>query len=316
MLILIAGITGFVGIPCARAAFARGHKVRGLARDANKLPGDVQAQLEGFETLSSNYDSGAMDRAVTGVDAIICTFAAHPEIIMESQLLLLRAAERAGVKVSPASHVSCNSTLSSLEIFHASSWNYDWRISPGTHEIYDDMRAFAHHVEISSTIKPIYMFTGAIAEYYFKRSPADWDPETKTFSFHGPATFPTRYTTTADIANYVLEVIAAPDAANGGYISIQSFEASPEEIITTYNAVREGSGKANLNCLGTLKDAKDKLDQGRATYEKREWYRYLWYCYQYHIPSRSWDYEPVDVARFPSVKQTSLHEFFGQNQDV
>lgn len=99
MLVLIAGITGFVGIPCARSAFARGHKVRGLARNINNVPEDVRNQLEGFETLSSPYDIAAMDRATKGVDAIICSFAAMPETFMESQLLLLRAAERAGVKV-------------------------------------------------------------------------------------------------------------------------------------------------------------------------------------------------------------------------
>ena len=40
-----------------------------------------------------------MDRATRGVDAIICSFAAVPEMYMESQMLLIRAAERAGVKV-------------------------------------------------------------------------------------------------------------------------------------------------------------------------------------------------------------------------
>ena len=100
MLVLIAGITGFVGIPCARSALARGVQVRGLARNIDKLPEDVRGSLEGFETLSSLYDVPAMDRATEGVDAIICTFAGLPEMFMESQLLLLRAAERAGVKVS------------------------------------------------------------------------------------------------------------------------------------------------------------------------------------------------------------------------
>lgn len=99
MLILIAGITGFVGIPCARAALARGHKVRGLARNADRLPKDLLQQLESFETLSGIYDVAAYDRAVAGVDAVINTMAGFPEMVMEAQLLLLRAAERAGVKV-------------------------------------------------------------------------------------------------------------------------------------------------------------------------------------------------------------------------
>ncbi|GKZ38997.1 hypothetical protein AbraIFM66950_011626, partial [Aspergillus brasiliensis] len=251
MLILIAGITGFVGIPCARSAFARGHKVRGLARNIDNLPQDVRDRLEGFETMTSPYDIAAMDRATKGVDAIICSFAAVPEMYMESQMLLIRAAERAGVK-----------------IFHATSWNYDWTLSPGSHEIYDDMRGFSHHVAVSSTIKPIYMFTGAIADYYFKRSRYDWDPDTKTFNFHGPSTFPTRYTTAEDIGNYVLEAITAPDAANGGFVRVQSFEASPEDIVKAYSAARGGNITAKLNCLGSVKDAEDKLNEGRGKYGK------------------------------------------------
>ena len=180
------------------------------------------------------------------------------------------------------------------------------------------MRGFAHHVAISSTIKPIYMFTGAIAEYYFKRSRYDWDPDTKTFNFHGPSTFPTRYTTANDIGNYVLEAITAPNAADGGFIRVQSFEASPEDIVKAYNTAREGrtTCTAKLNCLGSVKDAEDKLNEGRARHQKSGWCNYTRYVYQYHIPARSWDYEPVDVERFPNVKQTSLEEFFRLNPDV
>lgn len=115
MLVLIAGITGFVGIPCARSAFARGHKVRGLARNIDNLPKDVRDKLEGFETMSSPYDIAAMDRAVSGVDAIICSFAAIPETYMETQLLLLRAAERAGVKVRLTISIYGSSRLSAFE---------------------------------------------------------------------------------------------------------------------------------------------------------------------------------------------------------
>ncbi|GFF55995.1 hypothetical protein IFM46972_10402 [Aspergillus udagawae] len=263
MLVLIAGITGLVGIPCARSAFERGHKVRGLARSIDNLPEDVRNQLECFETISDYHDIAAMDRATKGVDGIICAFAALPEMFMETQFLLIRAAERSGVKV------------------------------------YDDIRGFAHHVAVSSSIKPIYMFTGAIADYSFKRSRCDWDPDTNTFNFHGPSTFPTRYTTAEDIGNYVLEVITAPNTANGDF-----------------STAREGRITAKLNCLGSLKDAEDKLNEGQAEYGKSGWYNYIRYCYQYHIPARSWDHEPADVARFPNVKQTRLEEFFRRNPDV
>jgi hypothetical protein len=160
------------------------------------------------------------------------------------------------------------------------------------------------------------MFTGAIADYSFKRSRCDWDPDTNTFNFHGPSTFPTRYTTAEDIGNYVLEVITAPNTANGDFVRIPSFEASPEDVVKAYSTAREGRITAKLNCLGSLKDTEDKLNEGQAEYGKSGWYNYIRYCYQYHILARSWDHEPADVARFPNVKQTRLEEFFRRNPDV
>ncbi|KAL1960621.1 hypothetical protein VTO42DRAFT_7200 [Malbranchea cinnamomea] len=99
MLILIAGITGMVGQPCARAALARGHRVRGIGRNPNKLPAAIRDRLEGFVTSSGIYDRAALEEATAGVDAVVCAYSFEPEIVLEGQLLLLRAAERAGVKV-------------------------------------------------------------------------------------------------------------------------------------------------------------------------------------------------------------------------
>ncbi|KAK7211538.1 hypothetical protein V2G26_018716 [Clonostachys chloroleuca] len=227
MLILVAGITGFVGIPVAEAALKRGYQVRGLARNPDRLSKGLLERLESFETLTGPHDIAALERAVAGVDAVVSTIAATAETIMETQVLLLKAAERAGVK-----------------IFHASTWNLDWRRSPGTHEVYDSLAHFAHHASMTSTIKPIYMFTGAIAEWYFVRSAKDWDRETKTVIYHGDPAFKTRYTTANDIANYVLEAITAPDAAEG---AISEYKASRHrQTMSWRHTMRRGKGRPRL----------------------------------------------------------------------
>lgn len=99
MLILIAGITGMVGQPCAKAAILRGHEVRGIGRDPAKLPTEIRQNLEGFVVSSGIYDIPSLDRAVANVDAVICAYGFLPEVLVEGQLTFLRAAERAGVKV-------------------------------------------------------------------------------------------------------------------------------------------------------------------------------------------------------------------------
>jgi uncharacterized protein YbjT (DUF2867 family) len=105
MLVLIAGLTGTVGQAMVNAALAKGHEVRGLARNPGKLKQDVASRLEGFVQMKDIYDIAAFDMAVHGVDAIICAWNWAPEVTVDGQILLLRAAERAGIKVS---YVSVN----------------------------------------------------------------------------------------------------------------------------------------------------------------------------------------------------------------
>jgi putative NADH-flavin reductase len=105
MLVLIAGLTGTVGQEIVKATLAKGHKVRGLARSPDKLNQDVASALESFVQMKDVYDITAFDNAVQGVDAIVCAWNWAPEVTVDGQILLLRAAERAGVKVSVVSIV-------------------------------------------------------------------------------------------------------------------------------------------------------------------------------------------------------------------
>jgi uncharacterized protein YbjT (DUF2867 family) len=99
MLILIAGITGNMGKHLAQSALDRGHQVRGLGRSPKNLPSKLRDELENFIVSSSYYDISAIEQAVHGVDAVVCAYAGLPELQLDAQLILLRAAERAGLKV-------------------------------------------------------------------------------------------------------------------------------------------------------------------------------------------------------------------------
>lgn len=99
MLILIAGITGNIGQKLAMEAEKRGHAVRGLARNRNKLQQGLEEKLDSFVEMHSYYDIAAIDAACYGVDAVICAYSGIPQLQLDGQLILLRAAERAGVKV-------------------------------------------------------------------------------------------------------------------------------------------------------------------------------------------------------------------------
>ena len=103
-----------VGRHCAEAALDKGHTVRGLGRNPQQLDKSILSRLEHFEKSTGIYDIPALDRAVAGVDAVICAYGFKPEVVIEGQLLLLRAAERAGIKVIYEIHATCSQLISLL----------------------------------------------------------------------------------------------------------------------------------------------------------------------------------------------------------
>ncbi|KAH6955945.1 hypothetical protein BKA56DRAFT_602528 [Ilyonectria sp. MPI-CAGE-AT-0026] len=151
MLVLIAGVTGNLGQKLVHSLVDHGHQVRGLSRNASKLAPETRSLLESFVECSSFYDIAALDRACTGVDAVVCAYAIDPRLQLEGQLLLVQACERAGV-----------------QRYVAASWNHDWRdLKLPWHETYDPYVSFRHQVELTSDIKPIYIFVGVFAETMF-----------------------------------------------------------------------------------------------------------------------------------------------------
>lgn len=99
MLILIAGITGNLGQKLAIEAHKRGHSVRGLARNRDKIAPDLASKLHSFVETRSYYDIAAIDAACEGLYAMICAYSGIPQLQLDGQLILLRAAERAGITV-------------------------------------------------------------------------------------------------------------------------------------------------------------------------------------------------------------------------
>lgn len=99
MSVLIAGITGNIGQKLIEPLRNRGQEIRGLGRNKDKLLSSQLEKLESFHTIKTWHDMEAIRRALKGVDAVICTYAPHPTLALEAQLLLLRLMEEEGVTV-------------------------------------------------------------------------------------------------------------------------------------------------------------------------------------------------------------------------
>lgn len=152
MLVLVTGATGNIGRLVINSLLARGHQVRALARNASdKLSPEILSRLESVVQSSGYDDIASLDRGCAGVDAVVNAYSGRPELTLEGQLLLLHAAERAGVKR-----------------FVAACWSYDWTaLKLGQQESYDPFIAFHNHVDLTSEIRPIYILSGVFAEVFF-----------------------------------------------------------------------------------------------------------------------------------------------------
>lgn len=263
MLVLIAGITGKLGTRLARAALQRGFRVRGLGRNPASLDPTIASQLESFVACRSYDDIPALDKAVASVDAVICAYKPEPVLDLEGHLLLLRATERAGVKV-----------------FHASSWNADWRLFDwGDLEHYDTHIAFQRHVELTSPIKPVYVFTGMFAEYLF--SPAGPGMFSKDESGaasvqvwdNGDANW--SWTTMQDAAEFSIDLLTRKDVqeGKGGYFSVKSGESNAKDIARAYENVTGVS--VDVKHVGTVDNLGQQLQQARQEHGPSEYMQYV-----------------------------------------
>lgn len=231
MLVLVAGVTGRIAQHIVDSLSARGHQIRGLARSYDKLDEAHRKKLHSFVEMKHYDDVDALDRACKGVDAIICAYTGVPEMTLDAQLILIRAAERAGVTR-----------------YIASSWNYDWRrMKLGQHESYDPYIAFDNHIGMTSSIKPTYIFVGVFAELFFSvpgngffypQYGGCWDPEKKTMDAWGTGEETWHWTTVRDAADFAADIVARDEVPKGGFWSVCSGENTPQEMAQVYEKVR------------------------------------------------------------------------------
>jgi nucleoside-diphosphate-sugar epimerase len=306
MLVLVTGVTGNLGLHLIDSLTSRGHQVRGVGRSLDKLNDTQRQQLESFVEIRNYYDVEALDRACAGVEAVICAYAGTPVMHLDAQLILLRAAERAGITR-----------------FLAASWNCDWRqLQLGMHQSYDACIAFYQQAKLTSSIKPIWVLTGALAEVYFSLpghgnfSPAyngPWDPEKKTIDIWGTGDEVWDLTTEKDAAEFSVEVIQRDDAPAGGFWELHSGAYSPRDLARIYEEVR--GVQIGLKYRGTLNDLRELAYKLRSEKPYNDYYSFIGLFYQLFQLDGTYSLKRIDNHRL-QVKTTSMEEFLRQNPDI
>ncbi|KUL86923.1 hypothetical protein ZTR_05278 [Talaromyces verruculosus] len=308
MLVLIAGLTGNLGSKMIESFTNRGHQVRGLGRSPSKLSTEHRQILEKFVEISSSYDVDGIEKACQGVDAIVCAYQGHPELVVEGQLVLLRAAERAGVKR-----------------FVSNSWNCDWRdLSLGMQETYDPMLIFHHYAQLTSSIKPVVIFTGVLAEVLFSvpghgsftpDNKGVWDPIDKRMDYYGTGEEIWYWTTERDAAEFTAEILQLEESVHGGFWNVYSGAHSLLSIARTYEKVK--GTKVSVEWKGTVQDLRRNALEARSKVTKPyQFYEYCGFFYQLFTTDGTYHHPYVISDKLSGVKTTSLEEFLQDNPTV
>lgn len=312
MLILIPGATGNLGVNLVRSALKRGHQVRALGRSPSKLPADLRNRLESFVEISGFDDTANLDVGCSGVDAVICAYGPDAVVMLDGQLALLRAAERAGVKR-----------------FHTASWNLDWADMPlGTIESYDSLIAFQRQAALTSSIKPIYVFCGVLAMTLFgvpgagalEGGSAVWvrkDNKERILNVVGEGNTVTPYTVEADAADFSVAITTAPEAERGGYYRFCSDEFTLNELAETYEKVREA--KCSVNRVMDVETCRQMVHKAKTEAEEAgelnvRWRSFIGLVYGLAFAEGTYNPKPVDANRHPDVRRTRLEEYIRENE--
>lgn len=297
MLVLIAGITGNLGQLLAANALSRGLSVRGLGREPSKLQPEIANKLESFVKSIDYFDVEALDKAVKGVDGIICCYHPTPILDLDASLLLLRAAERAGVKV-----------------FIATSWNNDWtKIKLGDFPFYDSHIAFENQAAMTSSIRPVYIFTGMFSDILLSPlGPGSFSLEEGKgrFKYWGDGNLTKwSWSSQVDVAAYTIETFLngkGVQEGKGGFFRFRSGELTIDSLADAYKRV--SGNEVEITRMGDLEVLERKLASLRSQHGRAGYWDYA--AENFHVISSgtTWEMKEEELTNLEHVKKPKLLE--------
>ena len=184
------------------------------------------------------------------------------------------------------------------------------------------MLMFRHYAQLTSKIRPIYVFTGVLAEVLFSVpghgsfSPENkgvWDPVDKRMEYYGTGEEVWYWTAERDAAEFTAEILQLEESDRGGYWNVYSGAQSLLEIAKTYERVR---GSVNVEWKGTVGNLKkDALETRSKARNKFQYFEYCCLFYQLYTTDGTY-HRPYLMNDKLHVKTTSLEEFLKQNPTV
>lgn len=177
---------------------------------------------------------------------------------------------------------------------------------------------------LSSTIKPLYLFTGIFAEVFFSisghggfapKNHGVWDPDptNRRAVIWGSGNEKWQITTEHDCAEFTAEVVTDL-TKESGYFRFCSFAHSTREMVTIYEGIRRVPIK--LVHAGSLDDLRSDANAAVREMGLKRFWDWMGYFYQVYQLDGTFFMRELDNKLYPSVKPTSLEEFLKENIQV
>jgi nucleoside-diphosphate-sugar epimerase len=291
--IVVAGATGKLGRLMIESLFTYpGVQVRALVRDAKKAEALALKAL-GAELFELNLASSTEEQkrqAVEGAFAVISTIQGGPDVIIEAQLSLLKAAKAAGAKRFIPSDYSYN--IFSLP--EGINVNSDWR--RGLSALADKER--------SESFEVVHVMQGIFTDKYVLGFLGLFDEQRRVLRYWGDGKTPIDWTTWEDTARFT---VAA--ALDDGKMPTHLFVAGDRMDVLTFAKTWEGikGERLTLERLGSLEELGAEL-QKRLAQDPQNMYAWLPLMYARGVFEGQALLGELQNKRFPTIKPETVSQ--------
>ncbi|QKG27156.1 NmrA family NAD(P)-binding protein [Actinomadura verrucosospora] len=288
--IFVAGATGLLGGRIVSALLDQGASVRALVRpgvDGEKKAAIGALQARGLEVVEGDITDpvARLADAVGDATTVISAVQGGPKVIVDGQVNLARAAEKAGA----GRFIPSDFAVDVTKLEDGDNFMIDWRRWAAA--VYGDAGVAVASVLNGAFYEVMLGFMGIV----------DW--ERGTLSHWGDPDQPLDLTSVDDTAAYTAAVALDPAAEGtlrfaGEVVSFRRF----------HEEVQRGSGRRlELRTLGTADELRAEIERQAGLTQNP--FDYVALQYQWCMVSGKAKFDTLDNARYPQVTPTSVADF-------
>ncbi len=291
--VLLVGATGGLGSQIANALLDKpGVTLRCLVRpDSRKKLAQLEAR--GAELVEGDLSAGseaALAKACAGVFSVVSAVQGGPDVIIEGQLRLLRAALAAGARR-----------------FIPSDYSYDFfKLDEGININSDWRRQLAKMAaqEAGTRLEVVHVFQGCFADRHVLGFLGLFDGEKGVIRYWGDGNTPLEFTTYEDTARYTAEAATDPNPVPSNFY----VAGDTVSILQLANAWQETTGrKPNVERLGSLEDLKNETAR-RLKAEPQNMYAWLPLMYAQAFFSGQPKLGALLNSRYPHIRPATVRD--------